>query len=337
MIQDESPSINKPDKTWNHKAPVIFSPVFDWPPKPLDALNSLTKKWVTVTRNTLFLIMAACTYNYFLPQLSDMKTLSLDWILPMFLRNAAFLVLVAGGLHLFFFTLRMQGKKLKFDKRKELEKSKKFTFRNQLHDNIFWSIVGGVSVWTCYEALYFWAVANEVVPTLSFSEHPVAFFAWLVILPVYASSHFYWIHRLLHWPPLFQRVHRLHHLNIHIGPWSGLSMHPVEQVIYMSSVLIHFVIASHPVIFLLQLYTRCMGPAFSHSGFEKLLVKDKSITDSADFHHQLHHKYFECNYGTLDTPWDRWFGSVHDGSDEATKRVQERRRMMYKNRKQNVS
>jgi sterol desaturase/sphingolipid hydroxylase (fatty acid hydroxylase superfamily) len=92
-----------------------------------------------------------------------------------------------------------------------------------------------------------------------------------------------------------------------------MSMHPVEHVIYISSVLVHFVIPSHPVILLVHLYSRCLGPAFSHSGFEKLLVKDTAVFDSADFHHQLHHRFFECNYGTVDAPWDRWFGSFHDG------------------------
>lgn len=210
-------------------------------------------------------------------------------------------------------------------------KRKKFSFNNQVLDNIFWSIASGVTVWTLYEVLYFWGVANNVIPTLGFTSNPIAFVGWLLILPIFNSAHFYLIHRLLHWPPLFKRVHLLHHKNIHIGPWSGMSMHPVEHIIYISSVLIHFIIASHPVIVLLHLYMRCMAPAFSHSGFEKLLIKDKTVTEAADFHHQLHHKYFECNYGTVEMPWDRWFGSVHDGSTEATHAVKERRRKMYKN------
>ena len=111
-----------------------------------------------------------------------------------------------------------------------------------------------------------------------------------------------------------------------------MSMHPVEHVFYISSVLVHYVIPSHPVIVLLHLYTRTMAPAFSHSGFEKLIVKDKTVTEAADFHHQLHHRYYECNYGNVDAPWDRWFGSVHDGSDEDTAKVRERRRQMYMNR-----
>jgi len=33
--------------------------------------------------------------------------------------------------------------------------------------------------------------------------------------------------------------------------------------------------------------------------------------------HYLHHRYFNCNYGNPAVPWDKWFGSFHDGTDEA--------------------
>lgn len=39
---------------------------------------------------------------------------------------------------------------------------------------------------------------------------------------------------------------------------------------------------------------------------------------SGGFFHQLQHRYSECNYGTIEMPWDRVFGSFHDGSDAAT-------------------
>jgi sterol desaturase/sphingolipid hydroxylase (fatty acid hydroxylase superfamily) len=31
----------------------------------------------------------------------------------------------------------------------------------------------------------------------------------------------------------------------------------------------------------------------------------------------MHHRYFECNYGNLEVPWDKMFGSFHDGTDES--------------------
>jgi Delta7-sterol 5-desaturase len=318
---------------WNHRGPVVLSPLFDWPLQPVAALLALTKRWVTVTRNVLFLALAICVYNYFLPDLTEMTALSLAWIVPMFLRNVALFLLVAGGLHWYLYVLRGQGKTLKFDPREQQEKSNKFLFKDQVKDNIFWSIASGASIWTAYEVLYFWGVANQVIPVLEFSSHPIEFFVWLLVFPALLSTHFYFIHRLLHVPALYFRFHRLHHSNIHIGPWSGMSMHPVEHILYISSVLIHYIIPSHPVILLLHLFNRCLAPAFSHAGFEKLVIKDKVITEAADFHHQLHHKFFECNYGNVDTAWDRWLGTLHDGSDESTELVNERRHAMYADRR----
>jgi len=326
-------STPNPRPTWNHTTPVTFSPVFHWPIRPKEAIFALTRRWVTISRNVLFLAMALIVARYFLPNPETASSLSLRWIAPIFLRNAMFMLLIAGGLHLYFFHFRAQGARLKYDPRKTMEKSGKFSFRNQTLDNMFWSLVWGASIWSLYEVLYIWAFANNAVPTFSLAKAPWAFVFWLLALPIVTSTHFYFIHRALHWPPLYKRVHRIHHRNIHIGPWAGMSMHPVEHLIYISSALIHFIIPSHPAIVLVHLYTRCLGPAFSHAGFEKLLVKDKTLLDAADFHHQLHHRYFECNYGTVDAPWDQWLHTDHDGSEEATQKTNARRKRMYRKRK----
>jgi sterol desaturase/sphingolipid hydroxylase (fatty acid hydroxylase superfamily) len=318
--------LSKKQETWNHKTPVVFSPLFDWPPQPKDAFLELTKRWATISRNVLFLAMAFLVFRYLIADDTALRSLSLGWVGTIFLRNYLLMLVIAGGLHLYLFTFRMQGNRLKYDPRVKLAKSRKFSFQNQVWDNIFWSLASGTTIWSIYEVLYFWGVANGVIATLTLSEYPLVFLTWLLALPVLTSSHFYFIHRLLHWPPLYRTVHILHHRNIQIGPWSGLSMHPVEHVFYISSVLVHFVIPSHPVILLLHLYSRCLGPAFSHAGFEKLQVGDTSIVTAADFHHQLHHRYFECNYGTTDAPWDKWFGTDHDGTDEATIRIRKQRK-----------
>jgi len=151
-------------------------------------------------------------------------------------------------------------------------------------------------------------VANGVIPTFAFRGNEGWFVLWLLLVPIFSSAHFYFVHRLLHWPPLYARVHALHHRSINIGPWSGLSMHPVESLIYASAVLIHFVVPSHPVIFLVHLYIKMIGPTFSHAGFESLLARDSRVINAGDFHHQLHHRFFECNYGTAETPWDAGSG-----------------------------
>ena len=100
-----------------------------------------------------------------------MRSLSIEWALPVFLRNLLLMTVIAGGLHLYLFTYRAQGKRLKYDTREQLEKSGKFSFRNQVWDNVFWSLASGVTVWSACEVLYLWALANGVVPSFAFSDH----------------------------------------------------------------------------------------------------------------------------------------------------------------------
>ena len=103
---------------------------------------------------------------------------------------------------------------------------------------MFWSIASGVTIWTCFEVLYFWAASRGYVPGLEWRQSPFWFALLFVLIPIWSSFHFYVIHRILHWEFLYRIAHGLHHRNINIGPWSGISMHPVEHVLYFSSVLI---------------------------------------------------------------------------------------------------
>jgi sterol desaturase/sphingolipid hydroxylase (fatty acid hydroxylase superfamily) len=45
----------------------------------------------------------------------------------------------------------------------------------------------------------------------------------------------------------------------------------------------------------------------------------------------MHHRYFECNYGSLEIPWDKFFGSFHDGTAAADVKIKERRKKMMGN------
>ena len=59
-----------------------------------------------------------------------------------------------------------------------------------------------------------------------------------------------------------------------------------------------------------------------------LLIKDKRRLALGTFYHQLHHRYYECNYGNEEMPWDRWFGTFHDGSELATEKTRARKKAM---------
>lgn len=244
----------------------------------------------------------------------------------MFLRNLGLMILVAGGLHLYFYTLKKQGAKRKFDPGDLATNNRKFLTRTQVWDNIFWTCVSGVPIWTAYEVLFMWAYANEYIPYLDWKTNPIWFILLFLLIPIWESMHFYWVHRVLHWRPLYRLAHAVHHRNVNVGPWSGISMHPIEHVLYLSSVLIHWIVASHPIHVLFHMQFLTLTAVTGHTGFESLLVKEKKKLTLGAFHHQLHHRYFECNYGNVEMPWDKWFGSFHDGTPEATRRMRERLR-----------
>ena len=107
-------------------------------------------------------------------------------------------------------------------------------------------------------------------------------------------------------------------------------MHPIEHIGFFSSVLIHFILPAHPLHILFHMQHQALTAATSHTGFEALLVKDRKSLSLGTFHHQMHHRYFEVNYGNLEMPWDKWFGTFHNGTAEAHSAMKDRRTMRGK-------
>ncbi|MDG2232152.1 MAG: sterol desaturase family protein [Paracoccaceae bacterium] len=313
-------------KGWNHipNVPIKVSPLFNWPLKPLEVLKWIWKSWFIITENLILIVVACISFFWFHPPLEQAQTFSIEWVAKLYVRNIFLLSAVAGGLHLYFYTFTQQGQKLKYDPRPLSKSGRQFTLGGQVRDNMFWSLGSGVFFWTSYEALMFWAMANGWAPVLLWVDNPVWFIFLFLLTPIWISFHFYWIHRLLHWPPLYKLAHALHHRNINVGPWSGLSMHPLEHLLFFSSILIHFLVPAHPLHILFHMQHQSLTAATSHTGFENLLVKDSKTLALGTFHHQLHHRYFEVNYGNLQMPWDKWFGSFHDGTAEAHERMKHR-------------
>ncbi|MFT7576266.1 MAG: lathosterol oxidase [Alphaproteobacteria bacterium] len=319
-------------RQWNYRpsVPIDTSPGFKWPPQPSKICGWFAARWLVVGENLILVGLAVLTWIYFQPPLEQTKVLAFDWIALMFVRNFVLISIVAGGLHIVLYVRKLQGDRLKFDKRDLNAKGRAFTLKSQLRDNMFWTLGSGVFFWTAYEALMLWAMANGYVPILLWGENSIWFVILLFLTPTWISFHFYWIHRWLHWLPLYRLAHALHHRNTNVGPWSGLSMHPLEHVLFFSSVLIHWVVAAHPIHILFHMQHQALTAATSHAGFDGLLVREKNALALGNFHHQMHHRYFECNYGSLEVPWDKAFGSFHDGTEQSHEHFLERRRKMTK-------
>ena len=318
----------KPEWHYRPALPLEVSPLFAWPPRPAKIFLWFWNSWFLISERLILVGIAALSWAYTQPALERCREFEISWIAQIWSRNLALMFLVAGGLHLYLYTFRRQGDQRRYDDRPLRKNARAFAFNNQVLDNMFWTCASGVTVWSAYEVLMMWAIANGYAPHLTWSASPVWFVALFFLVPIWETFYFYLVHRLLHWPPLYRAAHAVHHRNTNVGPWSGLSMHPIEHLLYLGSVMIHFVVPAHPVHILYHLQYFTLTAATTHAGFEGLVMKDKNRLALGTFHHQMHHRYFECNYGGLEIPWDTWFGSFHDGTAEAHERIKERRRRM---------
>lgn len=297
--------------------PIKSSPYFTWPLDFAAIGRWMINGWFPISERLIILALTMISALFFHPSLDKTAELSLDWVATIYARNLILMCLVAGGLHTYFYILRKQGDEFRFDARPLVKKGRAFTFNSQVRDNMFWTLISGVTVWTAYEVLMMWALANGYAPLLSMPSDAFWLVLLVFLLPMWETTHFFLIHRLIHHSALYQRVHALHHRNTNVGPWSGLSMHPVEHVIYLSTVLIHFIIPSNPFLIIFHLSYFTLSAATTHTGYQGIVRRGKLVLPLGTFHHQLHHRYFECNYGGLETPWDQWTGSFHDGTEQS--------------------
>ncbi len=311
--------------TWNYQ-PDSFkaaNPLFQLPPKLLKIISWYYHSWKPASENSILLLFARITFFWLQPtqvvgQLLDVQTIAL-----MYVRNITYIFILAGGLHYYFYIAKAQGETLKYEKR-QFSKDKKYTFNDQVWDNMFWTLASGVTIWTAYEVLLLNLYATGYMPQMQWGQNPIWFIAWLLLIPSWVTVHFYFVHRFLHWGFMYKYFHSLHHRNINVGPWSGISMHPVEHLLYLSSLLIHFIIPSHPIHIFYHVYALTLSPAFGHAGYDAILFKGRELMILGRFHHQLHHRHFECNYGSPDVPVDIWLDTFDDGTPEARKHLRKK-------------
>ncbi len=136
---------------------------------------------------------------------------------------------------------------------------------------------------------------------------------------------FYWLHRLIHHKALYKRVHRWHHMTTTPVVWSNNSDTLLDNCFLQSYWLIaHFLLPISPVVLLVhKIYDQITG-AVGHSGHEHggMLFTPPSPLASVT-HHDLHHRYFLCNYSTHFTVWDRLMGTLYEGRDAKLERKTE--------------
>lgn len=310
---------------WVPNEPAQTAPLFVFPPKPRKLLAWLPQYFLPY--NALFFLSAWVWWAWVVPPVAQMQTLSPGWILWLLAVNAVAVVLWFGAFEVQLYMRKTQGTRFKYNSRFPTEMpSGVFWFRSQNLDNFLRTMLSGVPIWTALQVLMLWAYANSFGNWLDWASNPIWLAFLCLIVPVIHEFHFFCIHRLIHVPVLYKWIHSVHHKSSNPSPWSSLSMHPMEHLLYFSTVFYHIVIPSNPVIALYQLHTAGFGSVPGHIGFDKMEITDDFAVDSHAYIHYLHHKYFEVNYGDGLIPIDKWFGTFHDGSDEGMAKMRARQR-----------
>ena len=308
---------------WNPSTPLGLAPYLTWPREPRKYVNWLFGyifPW-----NLLFVAVALVQWFYLTPSIETMKTLAPGWIAYLFARNALLVLVIYGALELRLYVKRAQGNHFKFNGKWPSETpSDVFMFKSQNIDNIIRSFASGVPIWTAYEVFGLWCYANGYGLWGTFAEYPIWFIVFAFVMPVYHELHFYCVHRLIHVPVLYKYIHSVHHNSVNPSPWSSLSMHPIEHLLYWSDSLIHLIVPSHPLLFLYNLQITGTGAVVGHIGFDKMELGENGAVDTHAFAHYLHHKHFEVNYADGTTALDKLFGTWHDGTKEGEALMQAR-------------
>jgi len=267
--------------------------------------------------NFLFLLLGGLSYYSLGAYKSAFSEFSAYWLAMLYLKNAGIIIAIYGCLEMRLYIRRHQAHRFKYnDKFPGGRKSDKFAFKSQYLDNIAFTFLSGIPIWSAYEygILYCWANGFGLWSLVG--ENTVWLCLLTLFIPLIHEFHFYLIHRFLHYPKLYKYVHSVHHRAVNPTPLSSLSMHPVEHLLYWSDCLIHLLVPSHPFIALYHLQLTGTGALVGHIGFDRIEHGNGSIKTHA-FAHYLHHKYFNVNFGDGAVPFDKLFGTWHDGSQQS--------------------
>lgn len=146
------------------------------------------------------------------------------------------------------------------------------------------------------------------------------------------DAYFYWAHRLMHHPKLFKIFHLVHHKSNNPSPWAAYSFHPLEAVVEsLIFAIFLFTIPVHSVHLTLFFIFSLVYNVYGHLGFElyprgfnKHWLGKWLNTSVA---HNMHHKYFNANYGLYFTIWDRLMGTLNENYDETFEEVTARKKV----------
>jgi len=177
----------------------------------------------------------------------------------------------------------------------------------QIKKEIGWSLVSSIVFAVMSAFVYQAYLLGYAKVYLAVSEQPLWYF---IVSPflflVSYETYYYWIHRVMHIPFIFKKVHKVHHASIQPTVFTSFAFHPWEAILqFLFFPLFLFLFPFHIAMLLIVLVFLTLSAVINHSGveiFKKITLTNHLIGAT---HHDLHHKEFTSNFGLYFTWWDK--------------------------------
>lgn len=132
----------------------------------------------------------------------------------------------------------------------------------------------------------------------------------LPVLYLWNEIHFFAVHRMLHWPPLYRSVHVWHHRSVITTPFSAYCFHPAESFLLGAVMPLALVIHSFSPLALLGLTIMSLLLNVSgHLPHEQVRAAFAVVVPHSRYHNR-HHRDFRTHYSFSFPLLDRWFGGA---------------------------
>jgi len=137
-----------------------------------------------------------------------------------------------------------------------------------------------------------------------------ALFLWFTDFMIYL------VHRVLHWPSVYKRLHKPHHKWVIPTPFSSHAFHPLDG--YLQSLPYHmyvYMVPLHKYTYLGLFVVVNLWSIFIHDS-DMIVGHPLENIINGPAHHTLHHMYFVYNYGQYFTWADKVGGSYRHPKTE---------------------
>ena len=220
-------------------------------------------------------------------------------------------VLIAGFfyvLYYVFFKDKMLHKKIQ----KKFPKNENILFEIK-YSILSLAILAAMGLFVSYSKARGWTQIYDNV-----DEYGIPYLIFSVAVLILAhDTYFYWAHRFMHVKWVYPHVHLVHHKSTSPTPWASFSFHPIEAFLEGFGVMIMFYfLPLHIYAIWAFLIFMTVFNVMGHLGFEVFV---KGSTRSKNWwwhntvtHHDMHHKYFNHNYGLYFNWWDKWMTTLHE-------------------------